>query len=274
MIRPARDSLIALILTLAGLAAFAFGLSRLLTHGENDVPGGASAVLGGLTALIALPITLNFLYALRLARRLERGQGVIARWTVPADLVAAYRAAEKALAPPLRSRWRPSPGPAEILFATNGVLAGGHYLALSAKRLATYAGVHHVPGDPPTIQFSTREVTVVGDRIGQHHDILRLPVPPEGTDRATAVVTHFRQALATAADERPAFWRSRLRIGQGMVLASLAAGAAGWYLADRAGWRGEDPLVLPALVLMIAGVLVALAGLFLTALSARFLRQR
>jgi hypothetical protein len=275
MIRPTRDFLIAMVLTLSGLAAFAFGLLRLLEHGENDVPGSIAVAVGGLVALFGAFMVFNFSWAMRIARRIQRGEGVIARWTVPAEMVTAYVAAEKARPWHERSRWKPKPGaPAEILFSADGILAGGSYHGLSAKGLQTYTSVNLVYGSPVMLQFATKEVAVVGDRLTSHHAVLRLPIARGADEPAGKVMAHFQLGLSDAVGTNPTFWRSRRRIG--LVILGLCAilFATGWFLAEQGGWRGDDTQGLTAMVLMITGAVFSIAGAFLALLASAKLRQR
>jgi hypothetical protein len=275
MIKPTRDFLIALVLTVSGLAAFAFGLMRLLEHGENDMPGSIAVAVGGLVTLFGIILVLNFRWAMRIARRMQRGEGVFARWTVPVETVTAYLAAESARPLAERSRWKPKPGaPAEILFSDDGILAGGTYHGLSAKGLQTYTAVDLVYGSPVMIEFATREVAVVGDRLTSHHAILRLPIARGADEPAGKVIAHFKLGLSDAVRTNPTFWLSRKRIG--LVILALCAilFATGWFMAEQGGWRADDTQGLTAMVLMITGAVFSIAGAFLFLLASAKLRQR
>jgi hypothetical protein len=275
MIQPARDYLIALILTFAGLAAFAFGLWRLVEHGENDVPGGVGVAIGGLVALFGSFMLLNFRWALRIARRMQRGEGVIARWTLPAETVTAYVAAEKARPWYDRSRWKPKPGAeAEVLFSADGVLAGGRYHGLSSKGIQTYTAVDLIYGNPVMIQFSTREIAVVGDRLTSHRSALRLPVARGADEPAAGVMAHFGQGLTHAVQTQPDFWRSRRKIGLVILVLSAASAGIGWLLAEASGWSADAASGMVAMILMIVGVIFGLAGLFLVALAGSQIGRR
>jgi hypothetical protein len=271
MIHPTRDSLIALIMTLAGLAGFAWGLQRLLTYGENDAPGGIAVAVGGLTAFFGLLALLNFRWALRITRRMQRGEGIIARWTVPAETVTAYVAAERARPWHERSRWRPrSDAPAEILFSAHGVLAGRRYHGLASQGLNSFTAVELIQGSPNLIQFSTREIAVVGDRLTSQHSVLRLPIARGAEEPAAKVLSHYRQTLSGAIVARPDFWRKRQKIGLFILLLSAIAGGIGWVLAEMSGWQADGVQGMTAMILMIVGVIFGLAGLFLTVLASRF----
>lgn len=274
MIHAKRDSLIALILTLAALAGFAWGLMRLMRLGENDVPGGIAVAVGGLVALFAMFLLFNFRWALRITRRMERGEGIIARWTLPAETVTAYLAAEKALPWQDRSRWKPKPGtPAEILFSADAILAGGSLHGLSSKGLQTYTAVDLVHGQPPVLQFHTQEVAVVGDRLTSHRSVLSLPVASGADDLAGKVMVHFRQSLIRAEGTNPTFWRTRRRIGFVILVLCAVLFATGSFLAEQGGWSSDDTQGLTAMVLMIFGAVFSLAGVFLVLLASARLRR-
>jgi FtsH-binding integral membrane protein len=274
MIHPKRDSLIALILTLAGLAGFAWGLQRLMTYGENDAPGGIAVAVGGLTAFFGLLAFLNFRWALRIARRMQRGEGIIARWTVPADTVTAYVALEAKRHWTFRSRWRPKPGKgAEILFSDDAILAGGRYHGLKSKGLQIFTAVQMVPGPPTVIEFLIREITTSSaNNYAAGKFNLRIPVPPSAEPQAEKVLAHFRQIRDDApADTR--YWRQRQKIGLGILLFSVIAGVAGYILAQQSGWRADDTTGIVAMILMITGLMFGLMALLLTLIASAAVRR-
>lgn len=271
MIHATRDSLIAFLLTLGGLGAFAWGLTRLMEYGENDTPGGIALAAGGLVGFFALIMLFNFRWALRITRRMQRGEGVIARWTLPADTVSAYVTVERARPWHERSRWRPRPGrSAEILFSADGVLAGGRYHGLAAQGLNSFTAVDLLSGNPILLQFSTREIAMVGDRLTSNHSVLRLPIARGADEPAATVLNHYRRVLSGAVVARPDFWRKRQKIGIVILFLSALAGVGGWLLAELGDWQADDGLGMTAMILMITGVMFGLAGLFLTVLAARF----
>jgi hypothetical protein len=274
MIKPVRDSVIAFFLTLAGLAALGWGVSRLITFGENDVPGSIATAIGGLTSLFGIILVLNFRWAFRIARRMQRGEGIIGRWTVPAEMVDAYLASEESQPLFSRSRWKPKPGkPVEVLFSADAVLAGGTLHGLSSEGLQTYTAVDLIYGKPLMIQFHTKEIAVVGDRLTSHHAILRLPVARGADEPAGKVMAHFRQSLVSAEGTNPGFWRSRRRIGLAILALCAVLFAVGWFLADQSGWSSNDTQGLVAMVLMITGAVFSIAGLFLILLATAKLRR-
>lgn len=275
MIHPKRDSLIALILTLAGLAAFAWGLSRLLELGENDVPGSIAAAIGGLVAFLCSLVLLNFRWALRLTRRMERGEGLIARWTVPAETVTAYVATEAAIPWIDRSRWRPKPGQsAEILFSNDAVLAGGRYQALSAKGLQTFKAVNWIPGTPNLIEFPLQEITTTSaHNYSAGKFVLRVPVPADSDDAAWKVLNHFRSALTQQKRANPQFWRARLRVGLWALAIGVLVAAVGIALAQQGRWRGDDTQGAVALILVIVGVMTGVFGIGLALIAGSGVRR-
>jgi hypothetical protein len=274
MIHAKRDSLIALIATLLALVAFTWGMQRLTSNGGNDTPGGIAVAIGGLVAFLGVLVLLNFRWALTLTRRMERGEGVIARWTVPADTVTAYVALEARRRWIDRSRWRPKPGKAaEVLFSDDAVLAGGRYHGLRSKGLQVFTHVHLLPGTPDVIEFLIREITTSSAHnyaAGKFE--LRIPVPQSAEGEAAKVIAHFRQVRADAPADRR-FWRLRRKIGLGILLFSALAGTAGYVLAEQAGWRGDGSTITTALVLMIVGAIFGLMGLVLALIATVAIRR-
>jgi hypothetical protein len=205
---------------------------------------------------------------------MERGVGIIARWTVPADGVTAYVAQEGQRRRIDRSRWRPAPGrAAEVLFSGDAVLAGGRYHGLTSNGLQIFTDVRMVPGAPDVIEFLIREITSSSAHnyaAGKFE--LRIPVPPGAQDEAEKVVAHFRRVRADA-PAAARFWQVRRKIGLGIVLLSAISGIGGYLLADRSGWSGDSTEVTVALVLMIVGVIFGLMGLVLIALASARIRR-
>lgn len=275
MINPKRDSLIALIVTLVALAAVVWGLQRVAVLGQDDAPGGIAIGVGGLVAFFGVLAWFNFLWSLRIARRMQRGTGIFARWTVPADTVTAYLAQEAARPSHSRSRWRPKPGrAAEILFSDDAILAGGHYHGLKSRGLQVFTAITLLPGTPDVLEFRIQEITTSSaNNYAAGKFELRLPVPASAADPAGKVLDHFRTALTGDGQDTSGFWRLRKRIGTGILLASIAAGAAGYILAEGTSWQGDGGTVNLAIVLMITGLMFGLAGLFLTVISSVALRR-
>jgi hypothetical protein len=276
MIHPLRDSLIALFLTLSGLAALAYGGQRLWQFGENDVPGGIAVVVGGLTAFFCVLMLANFLWAVRVTRRILRGEGVIACWTVPAETVDAYRAAERARPRWDRSRWRPKPGTAaEVIFTADAVMAGGRYHGLSSSGTQHFVAVQMVAGNPGLIQFTSREITASpSSSLTWYKSVLRLPVARGADEPAGKVYTHFRQVLSGQTLVKPDFWTRRIRIGRISLMIGVVAGGVGWALGAQSGWQIDDTAGMTALVLMIAGAFFGIIGLSVTLIASAFRRQQ
>ena len=275
MIHPKRDSLIALIVTLACLLVFGWGLSRLRYLGESDVPGGIAIALGGLVGFFGLLMLLNLRWSARIARRMERGEGIIARWTVPADTIAAYLAAEATRPWQARSSWRPKPGAAaEVLFSEDAILAGGRYHGLKAKGLQVFSVVRLVQSTPPVIEFLIQEITTSSaHNYAAGKFDLRIPIPPGAEPPAALVLEHFRKVRAGDAVADTRFWRLRQRIGLAIFLLSALAGAAGYGLAERSDWRVDDTMGIVVVTLMLVGLLFGTAGLFLAAVATGALRR-
>jgi hypothetical protein len=273
MVHPVRDTLIALVLTLAGLAGLAYGVPRLMVD-ENDVAGSIAAVVGGLTAFFSALMLLNFLWGLKVANRMKRGENVIARWSVPAEVVDAYLAAEKARPWAERSRWKPKPGQgAEVVFSANGVLAGGRYHGLSSTGLQHFHALAVLPGHPALLQFASREIASgPGGSLRFYASVLRLPLAHGAEDAAETVLTHFRQVLAGKDRANQTFWAWRIRIGVAATCVGLALGLSGWLLAEFKDWRADDAAGLAAMVMMIAGVMITLVGGLLALMATKFHR--
>ncbi|MCC6241435.1 MAG: hypothetical protein IT353_01285, partial [Gemmatimonadaceae bacterium] len=102
MIHPRRDLTIALVLLLVSMPTLLAGLPAMRRNESSWLVG--IAVVAGLVAFFSAFMTWNFYNALRLARRLERGEHVVARWTVSGESMASFRREEQQRA---RNHWRP-----------------------------------------------------------------------------------------------------------------------------------------------------------------------
>jgi hypothetical protein len=265
MIHPRRDTLIALFATLAAWGALAWGLERLVRLGGEDLAGGVAVVTGALVGVFAVLVLVNFLAALRLARRMERGEGVIARWTPGPAAVTAFRAAEAALPRAARSRWRPKAGAAEILFSADGVLAGGQYHALPSDGVNRVRAVEVVPGVPAAIQFQLSELSATTTRVFLTGVILRYPLAHGAEAAAQDLQDHFRRVIARQTTGNPGFWPRRRRAGLIGAGIGCALAAIGYVLAGQTGWQADDLPGGASILLLALGLIIAvLAGLVAT----------
>jgi len=272
VIHPRRDLTIALVLLLVSMPTLLAGLPAMRRNESSWLVG--IAVVAGLVAFFSAFMTWNFYNALRLARRLERGEHVVARWTVSGESMASFRREEQQRA---RNHWRPRVDtPVEVIVGQEAVLVGGLLYSTPTAGLQAVCSVRLLHSDPPVLEFATTLVAATGSpssrSLGVSHGALRLPAPERRA--AALVVQHFTDMLAGRTIVAPTRWTVRIWIGvAGMVLAA-AAGIGGYLGAEANGWRGDAPLWWIPLVLMITAPLLALASLALTVTAAIWRRQQ
>lgn len=181
------------MLDLAGIAAVVAGLIDVRVHDGDGAPWLAP---GTFPALLG---TLAFFYYLRYAgrvRAMRRGEGLVARWTMPADELRRFREAEARI--PARSvlvnYYRPPvsvpEGGVEVLFSDSGVLIGDGYFPLSTTGSRRVESVRHAEAVPDTLERSigltasarTASVTIQCTRVLH---VLRVPWPRAPATRPT-----------------------------------------------------------------------------------------
>lgn len=245
-----------------------------LADTEPSLAGGLIGV--GLVVLtIGIICLWNFSRAVRLMAEIARGEGVIARWTVTADEMISFREAEsrrEARGAEMLNAWRPPKAiPAagiEIRFADDAVIIGEDYFGLAAHGFYTFRGVELIAGAPPVLAFTLKLVATqpgVNDRIVESTGPLRVPVASGAASEARTALRHFEDVLSGRVVANPGFWPSRMKLGIWGLGLGVLCGAAGFAMIGMKLTNGAVGNV--ALVLAIAGVLVALGGGMLAAIA-------
>ena len=272
MIRPKRDLAIALTLLVLSIPAFLNGLPGILRN-EASVAVGV-AVAAALVGFFAAFMSLNFWAALRMARRLERGEDIVAKWTVRPEAVAAFRRAETSRGP---NHFRLRADDAlDVIFGGEAVLAGGRLYVMPTAGLQAVRAVRLHHGDPPFLEFDTSVLTAKGSpsarTIGRTYGTLRVPA----TDRegAVTVVWHYEAMLAGRTIIAPNRWTYRIRGGVVGMIVSALAGLVGYLLAEANNWRADGPLGWVPLVLLIVAPIAGLGSLVLALVAARWRQQQ
>lgn len=273
MIRPRRDILIAAIIAAAGLAALAWfflaspGLSR------PEEAHMLALVLGALAAIIGLFLILNFGAAARIVGQLQRGRGVVGRWTIGPEALRQFQQRETARNQ--RNAWRPSRRETrlgtEAIFGAEAMVLGGRFLALPTAGLQSVRGIRLEAGPPPTLVVGAGTVATVGDRITRIDEDWRIPVTDPAA--ADAVVSHYGAALAGKVIVAPRRWIWRIRLGVAMMVLLPPLGLVGLWMAQGAQVRSAAEMILP-LTLMILGVVGGIGGGVIALVARRFHRRQ
>lgn len=202
-IRPVRGAVVSGVLGLAGIAMVAVGVIDIRVHGGSGAPW---LVLGIFPALLGPLAFLVYLHYATRVRAMRRGEGLVGRWTVPADAFRRFRETESRI--PARSvivnYYRPPVSiperGVEVLVSDTGVLIGDGYFPLPLTGGRRVESVHHAEAVPDALEFSigmagmarTSRATVQSTRTLY---LLRVPVAEGAEAAANAVLQHYRSRL-------------------------------------------------------------------------------
>lgn len=274
---PRRDVAICLAAIAIGATALVFGL---LTMDDPDLATVAQIAIGlGLLLCLLFPLfLLNFLWALRLTKAMRRGEGVIARWTVPPQTLEEFRADEaqrrKAGRP---NDWKvPKRIPREgldVIFSASAVMIGNSFFGLAKSGLARFGGVQTVPGNPLCIAFamaltSGRMSSSGSPILTTYRSELRVPIARTASAEAGKVLAHFQAVSSGRTVARPGFWPRRIRIGLWWAGIAAAIAALGFLLDALPLDLGEAPTLMA-----VSGVVAAPGGLLVALIAWLFHRS-
>lgn len=254
-----------------GAAALAWGLWSM--DGGEDAPAGIAVAVGLLFCIVFPMFLFNFLWAVRLTDAMQRGEDVIARWTVPPQTLEEFRADEAES----KKQGRPNdwkvpkkipPEGLDVIFSPSAVMIGDTFFGLSRAGLARFSGVQAVPGNPLSLGFGMvmttgRATSSGGARITTQRSELRVPVARTASAEASKVIAHYTAVTTGQTVARPGFWALRLKIGLWAAAIAATTGIVGFAL------RGlNDQLANIPLVMAIAGTMFTLGGLLIAAIAA------
>lgn len=234
MRRPLRHATIWLAIVATG------ALTSLAAFGGLLPMGGVTIALGSIGATTALFGLAAMGFAAEAAlgeRRLRRGTGVIARWTVPPAEWAAFLDADARYAasqPAVRNLLdrRPADGrPVEVIVGAGEVLLDGAHHAFGGAGKAALVEVAWLgtPGAPDCVHLSLRRAG--GNTGGIYWYALRIPVPAAAREAGGQVFHELRAAqrpptvpLVLRRPGLTAAW------GFGIWAAACAVALGGWLL--------------------------------------------
>jgi hypothetical protein len=275
---PKRSVLIALGLTLLAVCAVGWGLFEMDRRGAETPATAAAVGVGLLVAVLGFFLTINFVWAVRLVGAMRRGEGVIARWTVPPAQFDDFRTNEAAhktagRANDYKAPRKTPPGGVEIVFTASAVLIGDTFFGLARDGIARFTAARVVSGNPPCLAFSTAMTVgrtgASGARFETVAGELRVPIARTSQAEARAVLDHFRAVAERRKIVNPNFWPRRIRIGLGAALVAGVICAGGFALNALRVDLGIAPLVMA-----VAGAVTALGGLVLALIAWRIHVQR
>lgn len=276
-----------LAVTLAGWISVTWGALEM--HRLDHETGATAAAIGvGFpVAVIATGMLFLAMRTIRIVAALDRGEGVIARWTVSPDDFAEFaadNAARNALGGPYRNDWKiprmiPPQG-MEIVFSADGVLVGSRYFGLVNTGMLKFEGVQMLPSNPLVLEFGTVATTVslgTSVHINRTRGVLRIPVSRLARSEAIRVLDHFRRVDAREIVVNPGFYLGRMRFG--LIAAPICfLLAAGGFALQSLGYGNLLDGTLPV-TLAVGGTVggigaLVLAGAAWTLSWAQHLRRR
>jgi len=221
------------------------------------------------------------------------GKDVMARWTVAAADVDAFRAWDakrNEKGPQYRNGWTPpDPAPAEgieVIFVPDGMMVHGEYFQLVNTGISTFFGPQWLSASPHSLEFGTLVILVSqGTSVNVRRDIaaLRVPFAQAAMADAMRVLKHFRQVEAREVVVNAGFYKSRMKIGLWVMAIGGLAFAGGFGLDAIDARFGVIGAKLDAIgldldddvtdLMVILGALLGIGGAALY-LIARYLSHR
>ncbi len=274
---PKRSVKICLAAMALGAASMAAGLSMMNGMGKETPLTGALVGVGLLVLIVFTLFLFNFIWAVRLTNAMRRGEGVIARWTVPLQTLEEFREDDSS---PKKMRRKNDyrlprtlpPGGIEVIFSADAVMIGDAFFGLAKSGLARFTDVSTVPGNPLSIAFRMAVTTARGTSYGAptvrtSRSELRVPVARGASAEASKVLTHYTAVTAGQTIARPGFWALRVKIGLWAAGVAATVAALGFLFNALKIDLGNAPVIMA-----VAGTVTALGGLVLAGLAA--LQQR
>lgn len=254
---PARSVLIALAVTLIAWGAVAYGFWAMSATGAESTLSAAMIGIGLLPAILGPFFVLNFWAGVNVIARIRRGEGVIARWRIPAGEMAAF-----VIEDDQRNRhgmeylndWTPPreipPEGIEIAFAGNGVLVHDTYFVLPNFGPVRFERVGIIAAHPLAMEFVMAAPRVDRFSYRETRSVLRLPIPRADDPMALTVLDHYRQVLSGKVASNPDFYSNRVRFGLIAALVLLPVAGLGFALKH----DGFDQVDMPVIMMIFGGI--------------------
>lgn len=273
---PARSVLIALAITLIAWGSVAYGFWEMNTTGVETLRSALMIGIGLLPAILGPFIVLNFWAGVNVIAKIRCGEGVIARWRIPAADLAAFVAEDtkrNSHGMEFLNDWTPPrevpPQGIEIVFTQNGVMAHDTYFILPNFGPVRFERVGILPMHPLSIEYVMVAPRVDRFSYRETRSVLRLPIPRADDPQALKALDHYRQVLAGKIASNPDFYRNRVRFGLAAALVLLPLAGLGAALDQ----NGFDEVDAPSIIVIFAGIF-GVAALLLALVAWILGRQR
>jgi hypothetical protein len=280
--KPKRAALAWLAVAVAGWMSVGWGAFEMHRLGHETGATAAAIGVGFPVAVIATGMLFLAIRTIRIVAALDRGEGVIARWTVSPDDFAEFVAddsARNALGGGYRNDWKvPRTIPAqgmEIVFGADGVCVGGRYFGLVNTGMLKFDGVQMLPSNPLALEFGTVATTIsyVNTlRTHRRRGVLRIPVARLARAEAIRVLDHFRRVDAREIVVNPGFYLGRMRFGLIAAPICFLVAATGFAL-QFLGYGNLLDGTLPV-ALAVGGIVSGIGALVLALLARRLSRAQ
>lgn len=275
--RPGLNALICLAIALVGALAIWTGVSDMNALGYETAWTAGRIAFGIIAVVLGLALVPNFIWGMRVVGALQRGEGVIARWTVTPTTFEQFRALDRTLkgTPEDNDYWAPKvtpPAGIDIAFTAESVLIGDTFFGLAISGLIRFSSVRLRQSTPRCLEFATVMTQVVGQpsvRVYNWGGVLRVPIADDAHDMAAKVLRHYEDVVARRTVVRPGFWRTRIKIGLIAAAVSAAIAVLGYALSGM-----NEELASAPMVLMIAGTIFTFAGMALASLAWLFEKRQ
>lgn len=175
--RPGLSVMICVALALGGALSIWSGASEMNALGYETTWTAVKIAFGILACTFGSLFIFNFIWGMRVIGALKRGEGVIARWTVPPAAFDQFREGDRTLKGTAEDndykvpKVTPPEG-VEILFSADGVLVGDTFFGLATTGLGRFRAVRLRPSAPASLEFATIFTTAVAEPV--HGSITRL----------------------------------------------------------------------------------------------------
>jgi len=279
MNRPGFNLLVCLGVALVGAVSIWTGVSDMNALGYETAWTAGRIGLGIIVVVLGLAMVPNFIWGMRVVAALERGEGVIARWTVAPATFDQFRAFDRTLKGTAEDNdwWAPKvtpPAGVTVLFTADSVLVGGTFFGLASSGLIRFNNVRWRQSTPPCLEFSTVMTQLAGQpssvRAYDWQGVLRIPIADDAHDVAATVLSHYEDVIARRIIVKPHFWRTRIKIGLIAAAVFSAITVLGYALSGM-----NEELALAPMIMMIVGTIFGAGGLILALLAWLFeQRQR
>jgi hypothetical protein len=275
--RPGLNALICVALFVGGALSVGWGASEMNALGYETTGTAVKIAFGLLAAIFGFLFFFNFVWGMRVVGALKRGEGVIARWTVPPAAFDQFRTFDRTLKGTAEDNdWKvpdaTPPAGVDVAFSADGVLVGDTFFGLATTGLGRFGAVRLRHSTPPCLEFATIFTTAVAEphtRIYNTPGVLRVPISEEAQGEAAKVLRHYEDVTARRVIVKPRFWDTRIKIGLIAAVVSAATAALGLSLREM-----NEELANAPLFMAVAGIIIAIGGVVLALIAWVFKKRQ